>query len=615
MRLSDLSRYLEQLGPTLFRQRFASPFLIEEGHPDAPGPRRAHFLWGRSFVLGRAEGCEVTIPARGVSKRHCQIELTQGGWTLTDLESHNGTVASGRRLSAHEPVPLRSGDVLEVGTTRWAFLSAEAALELLSRHEDRALTTSQESSLPGQAPLGATISTDGGLIAGQLSPGRVAALLAKAEQRDASGELALTSPLLRGRVLFHLGRPFAARTSAGARGAQAVRDLVEVAQGSYLLTPYREPEGEREIHVSFAEILLPLERERSAQAERAGRESLQRSQRLGMVGQAAAGLTHDFQNLLAVIQGYSERLLSRASSPEDRAELGAIQEACGEARQLLQRLFRLGNPLPAGAARQRIDLNALLEAELSLLSQITGSSIQVALAERCPTPVEGDPEQLRQVLLNLVINARDAMPAGGRIELACGRGEAKAWLEVRDQGQGLGGASLEQLCEPFFTTKPKGQGSGLGLAVIKQVASDHGGALDARERREGGAVFQLTLPLAAPSAARAARPTILVVDEDPRLRASASAALQGQGYRVEQAGDPLRALALAERMAPPPDLLLTNVTLPDLAGPLLAQRLRRIHPRLAVLYLSDEARPDLPALAKPVGADTLLRAVADALAP
>ena len=105
------------------------------------------------------------------------------------------------------------------------------------------------------------------------------------------------------------------------------------------------------------------------------------------------------------------------------------------------------------------------------------------------------------------------------------------------------------------------------------------------------------------------------MDPDPRLQASASAALQGQGYRVEQAGDPLRALALAERMAPPPDLLLTNVTLPDLAGPLLAQRLRRIHPRLAVLYLSDEARPDLPALAKPVGADALLRAVANALAP
>ena len=74
MRLSDLSRYLEQLGPTLFRQRFASPFLIEEGRPDAPGPRRAHFLWGRSFVLGRAEGCEVTIPARGVSKRHTRAQ-------------------------------------------------------------------------------------------------------------------------------------------------------------------------------------------------------------------------------------------------------------------------------------------------------------------------------------------------------------------------------------------------------------------------------------------------------------------------------------------------------------------------------------------------------------
>ena len=616
MRLSDLSRYLEQLGPTLFRQRFAGPFLIEEGRPDAPAPRRAHFLWGHSFVLGRAEGSEVVVVDRGVSKRHCGIALAPGGWTLTDLDSHNGTLLNGRRLPASEASPLRSGDVLEVGTTRWAFLSAEAALELVARFEDRAASSPCEGSAgPDPVGLGATISTEGGLIAGRLGPGQVAALLAKAEQRDASGELEVAGPLLRGRVHFHLGRPFAAHTSAGARGAQAVRDLLEVREGRYLLAPYREPEGEREIHVSFAEILLPLERERSVAAEREGRESLRRSQRLGMVGHAAAGLTHDFQNLLAVIQGYSTRLIARASSPEDRAELGAIQEACAEARQLLQRLLRLGAPLPPGAERRRLDLSELLEAELALLGQITGSSIQVRLAERCPAPVEGEREQLRQVLLNLVINARDAMPAGGRIELACGRRGAEAWLEVRDQGPGLGGATLAQLCEPFFTTKPKGLGSGLGLAVIKQVATDHGGSLSAREGSGGGAAFRVTLPLAAARAASAVRPAVLVVDEDPGLREAAGAALRGQGYRVEQAGDPLRALALAERMAPPPDLLLVSVTLPDLEGPLLAERLRRIHPRLAVLYLADAPRPDLRALTRPLAPEALLRAVADALAP
>ena len=326
-------------------------------------------------------------------------------------------------------------------------------------------------------------------------------------------------------------------------------------------------------------------------------EQLLQAQKLEALGQFAGGIAHDFNNLLTAISGYAE--LAAGSALVDPAlmrSLNGITAASTQAASLTSRLLSFSRR--DMLEHRLVDLNEIARTVAELLERLVREDVvvQLDLAPALPA-VSADLAQLKQVVLNLALNARDAMPDGGTLTIETAALRDSVLLRVRDTGCGMDDATKMRAFEPFFTTKPEGKGTGLGLAVAYGVVDALGGTLSIRSAPGEGATLEAVLPAATgePTDARAGAPVatrgahgverVLVVEDREVVRNLARDVLQAAGFVVATAAGSHDAVAIVERSAPF-DLLLTDVVMPELSGPELAKVLRGQSDELLVLYMS-----------------------------
>ena len=339
---------------------------------------------------------------------------------------------------------------------------------------------------------------------------------------------------------------------------------------------------------------------------------LRQAQKMEAVGQLAGGVAHDFNNLLTIITGRSHLLLGRLQGDNAaRHSVELIQKTADRAAALTRQLLAFSRKQVL--QRRILDLNTLVEDTSAMLRRLIGEDVDLQLILRpAAGRVNADPGQLEQVLLNLAVNARDAMPRGGvlGIETDCARIEAAppgrpealppgqyAMLRVMDTGVGMDPATQARIFEPFFTTKEPGKGTGLGLSMVHGVVRQHGGAIQLRSVLDGGTTFEIYLPqVETPAEADAlddtasrevmGRETILLVEDEDDVRLLAREVLERQGYRVIEAADGAHALGVCEAAPGRVDLILTDVVMPRMSGRELVDRVRASRPDMRVLYMS-----------------------------
>ncbi len=343
-------------------------------------------------------------------------------------------------------------------------------------------------------------------------------------------------------------------------------------------------------------------------------EQLRQAQKMEAIGRLAGGVAHDFNNLLTAILGYSEIMLSQIG-PDD-----PLREGAEEIRKAGERAAGLTRQLLAFSRKQRLepkvlDLNALVVDLERMLRRMIGEDVALVTALEAELGrVKADPGQIEQVLMNLAVNARDAMPRGGRLTIQTANAQLDqtwglgdftiqpgpyAMVAVTDTGTGMDEETKSHLFEPFFTTKGQGKGTGLGLATVYGIVKQSGGYIWAYSEPGAGTVFRIYLPrheesadpqaLAAPRPAgepRGGRETILLVEDEEGVRALARRILAAQGYAVLEADGPRGALELLERLEQPIDLLLTDVVMPEMDGSELATRAAALRPATRVLFMS-----------------------------
>jgi nitrogen-specific signal transduction histidine kinase/ActR/RegA family two-component response regulator len=342
-------------------------------------------------------------------------------------------------------------------------------------------------------------------------------------------------------------------------------------------------------------------------------EQLRQAHRLEAVGRLAGGVAHDFNNLLTAINGYAEFAL-------DRLEPGAVREDIEEILKAGKRAGSLTSQLLAFSRKQLLqpedlNFNHLVADMHNMLRRLIGEHIELGTVFYGPESLEvrADPGQLGQVVLNLVVNARDAMPSGGRITIETSSvtidGDSPllandgakpgeyAVLSVRDTGVGIASADVAQLFEPFFTTKGVGKGTGLGLATVYGIVRQSDGFVTVSSPPGAGATFEVYLPrvLTAreagspsddPAKPLHGRECVLLVEDEPVVRKLVREMLVRNGYDVLAAEDGPSALALAESASVTIDVLVTDVVMPNMSGRELAERLLVTHPETLVLYTS-----------------------------
>jgi len=369
--------------------------------------------------------------------------------------------------------------------------------------------------------------------------------------------------------------------------------------------------------------------------QRALEARLRESEKLEAVGRLAGGIAHDFNNILTAISGHAElALLGEPLGRPAAGDLAGIREAAERAADLTRQLLAFARRQPVQP--RVVDLNALVERSRALLQRLIGEHIQLVVHEHAaPLPIEADPGQIEQVIVNLAVNARDAMPRGGTLtietrEAALASGRC-AELTVADTGVGMDPSTLARVFEPFFTTKELGRGTGLGLSTCYGIVRQAGGEIEVASRPRSGAIFSVRLPVAdAPlaseprSAARVLEApgaeTVLLVEDERAVREVAERALRELGYRVTSASDGRAALrALSSWQAAPLDLLITDVVMPDAAGSEVAARAREVFASARVLYISGysdsfdaagvASQPGSAFLAKPFTPSALAAAV------
>ena len=362
-------------------------------------------------------------------------------------------------------------------------------------------------------------------------------------------------------------------------------------------------------------ISLDTTDERQAQAKLVAlEEQLRQSQKMEAVGVLAGGVAHDFNNLLSVILCYGDLVLA-ALPPSNplRADITEMTRAAGRASELTRQLLMF--------SRQQVlepkvlDLNEVLGGMEKMLHRILGADIELTSRPASGLArVRVDPSSLEQVIMNLVVNARDAMPQGGKLALETGnvlldQQYAKdhfgvvpgpyVMLAISDTGKGIEKATQERIFEPFFTTKEKGKGTGLGLSTVFGIVKQSGGSVWLYSEPGQGTVFKVYLPSveqAAESRSLSEAPltlrgseTILLVEDDDQVRVVASEILRGSGYHVIEARNAGEALLQAETHAAAIDLMVTDVIMPQLSGPALAKRLASLRPGMKVLCMSGYA--------------------------
>jgi signal transduction histidine kinase/ActR/RegA family two-component response regulator len=345
-------------------------------------------------------------------------------------------------------------------------------------------------------------------------------------------------------------------------------------------------------------------------------ERLARTQRLEAMGQLAGGIAHDFNNLLTVVLGCAEVLLADLPSADPRKELARDIRAAAE------KGAGLSGQLLAFARRQVlkpsiVDLNHVVRDISGMLRRLASEAIEVRLqAADNALLVEADSAQLEAVLMNVVANARDAMPDGGMIDILTSRDGGFASIEVRDTGVGMDEATLRRIFEPFFTTKADRGGSGLGLSTAYGIVHQSGGDISMSSELGRGSCCRIRLPLLADEAAgaefaykalpepRTGAETILLVEDEGLVRDALARGLGKFGYRVLFAARPSHALQLVKDRTGPIDVLVTDMVMPEMSGADLAAQVRLCLPGIDVLLITGYA-PDASAAALPPGAASM----------
>jgi two-component system cell cycle sensor histidine kinase/response regulator CckA len=356
------------------------------------------------------------------------------------------------------------------------------------------------------------------------------------------------------------------------------------------------------------------ERHRGEEERQALEHQLAQSQKIEAVGQLAGGIAHDFNNLLTTITGYTELLLSSLAADDPR------RSHAEQVRRSAQRAAALTHQLLAFSRRQvlepkTLDLNEVVSGIEEMLRRLIGEHIELR-TRRAPDlwPVRADPGQLEQAIMNLVVNARDAMPGGGRLTIETANAELDptyvgvhmpvepggyAMVAVTDSGIGMTPEVRARLFEPFFTTKEQGKGTGLGLSTTYGIVKQSGGYIWCYSEPGTGTTFKIYLPRADKAAAPAPQAppaiatsplpvceTILLVEDEPEVRSLVQRLLKMQGYTVVAAANPDEALAIIRDFKGQIDLMVTDVVMPGMSGRQLAERLAKILPDLKVLFVS-----------------------------
>jgi two-component system, cell cycle sensor histidine kinase and response regulator CckA len=359
---------------------------------------------------------------------------------------------------------------------------------------------------------------------------------------------------------------------------------------------------------------------RSEAALRRSEAHLQEAQRMRAVGQLAGGIAHDFNNLLTVIIGYGDELTQTLARPDPRHEAAAeIVHAANRAADLTRQLLAFSRRQVIDPTA--VDVNAVVLGMRAMLDRLIGTHIELLLQLSDEgVHARADASQLEQVILNLVVNARDAMQEGGRLTIATSRARRTGagpaspsdlvCLTVADTGVGMNADTSARIFEPFFTTKGVGKGTGLGLSVVYGIVEQYGGRIDVDSEPGCGTRFDLWLPaceaaaepvtLPAPSIELRGDERILLVEDEDPVRVLAQATLERLGYRVLAARNGEEGLAMVERYSASLDLVVTDVVMPKMGGRALAGRLAERYPRIRVLYVSGYASGR--DLAAPIGA-------------
>lgn len=379
-------------------------------------------------------------------------------------------------------------------------------------------------------------------------------------------------------------------------------------------------------------------------------EQLRQAQKMESVGQLAGGVAHDFNNLLTVIQGYVELLLNTEQLvPSVIEPLRQVHMAADKAGTLTRQLLVFSRKQVMRPAE--VDLNELIQGIMKLLSRTLGENITVHTERAAELPlIYADRGMIEQVLMNLAVNSRDAMPSGGTLTISASAHEfddnahmkqplARAGrflcIHVADTGTGIAPENLPRIFEPFFTTKEVGKGTGLGLATVYGIVKQHEGWVEVESTVGRGTTFHIYLPAtnghAAVEAEKTRKPdargsgeTVLVVEDEAALRRLVCTVLRNRGYQVHAAGSGLEALNNWSRRLNEIDLLLTDVVMPDgVAGWELARELRNKKPSLKVIFMSGYSSDlasqkeagdlDIPFLQKPFGPDKLADTVRQTL--
>ena len=343
-------------------------------------------------------------------------------------------------------------------------------------------------------------------------------------------------------------------------------------------------------------------------------ERLRQSQKMEAIGQLAGGVAHDFNNLLTVITGYSELMLASLTDDRMRRDMEQIQKSGERAAALTRQLLvfsRKQNLQP-----KVLDLNSIVAETHKMLGRLIGEDIElVTNLEPALKRITADPGQIEQVILNLAINARDAMPRGGKLTITTANVDqteqgllqsqgldpgSYTLLTLSDNGVGMDAPTQERIFEPFFTTKEPGKGTGLGLATVYGIVSQSGGAIRVESQLGQGTTFKIFLPQheeapagkphtiihGEPEATLVGTETILLVEDAAGVRKLTRDILQRYGHHTLEAGNGLEALQIAQTYRTPIHLLLTDVIMPHMSGPELAKKVVNLHPETRVLYMS-----------------------------
>jgi two-component system cell cycle sensor histidine kinase/response regulator CckA len=401
---------------------------------------------------------------------------------------------------------------------------------------------------------------------------------------------------------------------AGERAAM-VEELSAVGSAAVLSTKFRTKSGEVRLTNIFAERVeldgVPCVLGITQDITEAHRleEQLRQLQKMQAVGRLASGIAHDFSNMLSVILGYSELLAERNPTGSSAKSIEEIRKAAERGASLTRQLLAFSRQQVLQP--KTIKVNDAAESATKMLFPLLGEDIEFLVKlDPAAGVVRADTVEIEQVLLNLAINARDAMPRGGRLLIETGNIDLDATfsgaaglrpgpyvvLSVSDSGCGMDAATLAHIFEPFFTTKVPGKGTGLGLAIVYGCVKQNGGHIWVTSQPGKGTCFKIYLPRIEEETPPPRNPTstdakggcetILVVEDDDSLRLLTAKVLEANGYVTLQAADGKQAIEVAKRYSGPIDLLLTDVVMPGLVGGSLAAVISAFRPELKVLYVS-----------------------------